>query len=404
MVNKKKGFTIAEMLACMLVISILVSLAIKVFTRHHTKQMYNPVHGYFLCYKDETTGNIMQKNGTEAPEVASSGYCSFRPVKAANYYVVYAVGGGGGGGSEFGGSQGEFASLFLTSIADTLSIYPGSGGDNNSNGRNTIISNPGNETILTVSGGLLGKRNSISYDNIEYCNAYALPKVLENKDFKLDTTDIPKCEANKTGIVASVCSPSVESKNQDTEINDFFSKFESAWSYSKNNATNEYYVAYDGKFPYDSELNRLYYRLYPNNSVYSSADMYYDGNTHALYKYSTTYEKWYYAGVPLDEDAKQSPTCVSETLAYDDIILGKDDVGRYITRTSSTSSPLFKIVVKLNKNLSETNLSSDESDSEFVTYVKNSGVLNSSFSLVQNAGKGGKATQAGHAGAVMISW
>jgi hypothetical protein len=404
MVKMKKAFTIAEMLMCMLIMSVLVALSIKVFTRHHQKQMYNPVHGYFLCYKDATTGKVMQKNGSSDVEVMNSGYCSFRPVKSANYYVVYSVGGGGGGGSTYGGSQGEFTSLFLTSIADTLSIYPGDGGTYNTNGGNTYIKNPDNEIILVDTGGLLGKLNSITYENVESCEAYALPKVLENKNFKIDTSDIPKCKVGRTGIEASVCSPDIESTNQDEDINSFFDDLNTARAYYSSKSVTRSNTKYDGKYTYDLSSNRLYYVSNPVTKVLTNADRYYDGDKHALYGYSTLHNSWYYIGVPLNNNSSQSPTCVSETLSYSDILLNKDDSGRYITRTSSSSSPLFKIIIKLNKNLSETNLSSGESNSEFVTFVQNSGLLNTSFSLIKNAGKGGKVKKSGYPGAVMISW
>jgi prepilin-type N-terminal cleavage/methylation domain-containing protein len=397
----KKGFTVAEMLVCMLILSVLIALSVKVFTRHHQKQLYNPVHGYFLCYVDSETGKVMQKNGSSDPVVMDSNYCSFRPVKSANYYVLYSIAGGGGGGTSKGGSQGEFTSVFLTSIADNLSIYPGKGGKENTDGEDTYITNPDGEKILTDAGGYAGKVNSISSANVESCEAYPLPNVLDLKKFKDGTSDIPKCnnKDSKYYVVASLCSPDVQSINQDEVINEFFDGFFKAYK----EITDDYTVeTYDGKYQYDSSTRRLYYKQIPTSSGYSNGDKFYALDEHALYVYDRNY--WYYDGAK-KSSGESAPACIEDQYWFYNFSSGNDklsseDSGRYLIRTSEN----FKIVFKLNKNLSETNLSENESDSEFVTFVKNSGLLNDSLSLVEKAGVGGKANNAGYPGAVMISW
>jgi hypothetical protein len=127
--------------------------------------------------------------------------------------------------------------------------------------------------------------------------------------------------------------------------------------------------------------------------------MYYDGDTHTVYGYSTYYSSWYYLGAGINTDS----LCVTETLDYSRISLNSNDSGRYITRASSSSNPLFKIIMRLNKNLEVTNLSSGVSSSEFVEYVKNSGLMGN-INLLNNAGRGGSVYNAGYPGAVMISW
>ena len=183
--NKKTGFTLAEALISMLIVAIIIGVSMKVFTKKHVKPVYNASHGYYVCYRSfpqdgandsegNPAGTVYSKKGAADPVRQEGDSCTFTPVKSANYYVVYAVGGGGGGGTERGGAPGEFKTLFLTNIADSVTITPGSGGAANSNGTETKIekNNADHDEVLVAEGGLSSASTRITRNIIKKCEAY----------------------------------------------------------------------------------------------------------------------------------------------------------------------------------------------------------------------------------------
>lgn len=90
----KKGFSLAEALVVMAVISIFFAVAGKVMTQRQKPQVLKNQHGYFECYLNG--GTLMQARATEGivsePVAASGGVCTFEPPKGIAFFNLNTFG------------------------------------------------------------------------------------------------------------------------------------------------------------------------------------------------------------------------------------------------------------------------------------------------------------------------
>ena len=96
--NKKFGFSLAETLISMLVLSMFFIATSKMITTKPKTEVSENKHGYFECYMDG--GTLMQKRSDEGsqgdPVPAPNGVCSFEPpsgIAFANIYVLNSTSG-----------------------------------------------------------------------------------------------------------------------------------------------------------------------------------------------------------------------------------------------------------------------------------------------------------------------
>ncbi len=98
----KKGFSLAELMIVLLLVSLLITALIPVITKKHLSLPKGSEHGSYLCYYNTDDGKLHEKKMSsrnagliEDREVAQ---CIFNPPPKALYFQISAVGGGGGGG------------------------------------------------------------------------------------------------------------------------------------------------------------------------------------------------------------------------------------------------------------------------------------------------------------------
>lgn len=94
----KKGFTLAEMMVVLLIMSIVAAAMTPLITRKHRQLPNNTTHGRWECYY--SGGQLYQKTTTSSGSsttTAVSSSCQFTPSKKAEYFIIQAVSGGGGG-------------------------------------------------------------------------------------------------------------------------------------------------------------------------------------------------------------------------------------------------------------------------------------------------------------------
>lgn len=145
--NRRKGFTLVELMMLLLVASLLIASALPVITKRHFKLPGSANHGAYMCYyaEDETDGNKIKLTETlwsgknvqnEVWTHKGIGKCNFTPPKKASYFQISAIGGGGGGG-DAGYSGGNLeAVVFEKEISPLLitreamnGFIPTAGGD-----------------------------------------------------------------------------------------------------------------------------------------------------------------------------------------------------------------------------------------------------------------------------------
>ncbi len=149
--KNKYGFSLFEVVVTMSIIAIFIAAASNVFTQKYKRKVALPAHGRFECYYDNT-GTLTQRYMSENVVVndfhPGTEYCTFEPKKAAAYLVINAVGGGGAGGVNYGGSAGEYQSVFLTTTTHNLKVYPGKGAEYNPD-TNLVLADYGGDTYIT---------------------------------------------------------------------------------------------------------------------------------------------------------------------------------------------------------------------------------------------------------------
>ncbi len=430
MVDKKKlAFTIAETLICMFILSIFVVLSMKVFTKKHQKPVYNAAHGYYMCYRDAKTGNIMKKIGAAAPSGPYPDGCDFQPVKSANFYVVYAVGGGGGGNSSYGGAPGEFTTMFLTSIADTLRIIPGKAGDYQQDGQATYIRNNNpvagaDQNVLVVQGGLKGGESKIKKNYVRSCKVVPLSSLITNSStktyFENNLADKATCKVESDKFVASLCSHDYETVYQYNDIyansTSFFKQYKSEAEQSiSETGLNTLFNDNNHRYVYEDGCLIRYYNAHTHNRN-NSDKKYCFGNNGAidkLYKYSTSYG-WYLAG----QASNHTNTCYTYNYSFSSISMDDAKDSEIVVRNAGH----FKFLIELYYDLTQKNVTKYIKDSGFGTYLINSGLKDETTAVLfhpedrantaattdkqfdPSAGDGGHKTGAGYDGAVFIAW
>lgn len=93
MVGTKRGFSLAEALVVMTVVSIFFAFAAKVVTTRQKPQVASNPHGYFECYLDGNT--LMQARKNEQVLIApqnANGTCTFQPPKGVAEFNITTTG------------------------------------------------------------------------------------------------------------------------------------------------------------------------------------------------------------------------------------------------------------------------------------------------------------------------
>ena len=437
--NKKLAFTLAEALVSMLILSIFIGLSMKIFTKKHVKPVYNPTHGYYICYRgftsDAERNKVYEKIGAAAPNEQSEGFCRFTPVKSANYYVVYAVGAGGGGNAQYGGAPGDFTTLFVTNIADPLNIYPGRPGVNGAEGEPTIIKNPDSEPnnlILSVNGGLPGGAVNIKQEYVRDCKVVALASVLRGnatnnnvKDYVINrNSDKISCTPTKDYFYAELCPHSIHDIVQDKEI------------YDNNSSTNRsFYRTYvttasDWRSYFKSTyVSKVFPYKYQDNCLIDGTDKlkycFDPVNGDKLMKRDSVSSKWYYVNARTDN----RPACLTRKFYYNQIEIDKNADSTTVIRTDNGNNGAgeFKYIIDLHYDMSKVNNTKNISPSGFGDYLENSVLKDVTADVLYHSaykqhtndvadlrfdpsmGDGGPATTKvpsgpGYPGAVFIAW
>lgn len=374
--DKKLAFTLAEALVSMLILSIFIGLSMKIFTKKHTKPVYNPTHGYFICYRglpekgtEYPEGVVYKKVGAGTPVPQDGDYCEFTPSKSANYYVVYAVGAGGGGRPNIGGAPGDFTTLFVTNIADPLKIYPGAGGNPGQNGNPTIIRNNdpvvADSLIIEANGGLAGGETKVKQKFVRSCHVVPLAKMLKTekgKDF-LDnqSTDKASCEVTGKGFVARLCPHSAEDVRQEKQIEDFYGNYAestaSAWGVASNKFSDN--VAKFAVYKYsDNCVEKVKGAPYYKYCLSDNGDK--------LYTRPSGSNDWRYVGLNTDKTLE----CKSQLLTYDEINIDTTSDSSTVIRSKGD----FKYMIDLHYDMSKINNSTYIRPSGFGTYLESSGM------------------------------
>lgn len=417
--NKKLAFTIAEALMSMLILSIFIGVSMRVFTKKHTKPVYNPTHGFYMCYRG-LDNNVYQQIGSAAPTLRAGGTCEFTPVKNASYYVIYATGGGGGGNAGIGGAPADFQTLFVTNIADNLEITPGRGGTAGNNGESSFIRNtePGasleERLIVEVPGGLKGGETRIKQSYVRSCNTVPLATLLNTSTGRsyLDNNhdDTARCEVTATSFKASLCPHSHDDIRQENYIKSFYQ------DYARNavNAANNWpYKNYDFTYGYDGNCI-IQYTGSGSNYEYSKKYCIDHAKGDKLYYYNVSSHQWYLAGLNSDGSAD----CLTETLNYNDITINNDTDSFTVIRAKENGK--FKYIIDLQYDLTKRNVTTLYKESGFGDYIESSSLRDANTAVLYHpefrpltpasrqfdpsAGDGGANGRAGIGGAVFIAW
>lgn len=200
----------------MFMVAVFTAAASNIFTQKHQKVAHTTSHGSFECYYN-AEGQICQRMAQEGIYQSPScglAECTFKPLKASEYYVVNAIGGGGGGNTAgLGGTSGEYRTFFIPSISKELKIVPGLGGlsgSTPSSGQDTIITNTDGESLLIAFGGKAGYQNVDSYKyTIEATDIYACSLYFDNGSTALEycatNNRVPYCQVNTSSIYVEYC-------------------------------------------------------------------------------------------------------------------------------------------------------------------------------------------------------
>lgn len=215
-IKNKVAFSMLEACITMFMVAVFTAAASNIFTQKHQKVAHTTSHGSFECYYN-TEGQICQRMAQEGIYQAPTcglAECTFKPLKASEYYVVNAIGGGGGGNTAgLGGSAGEYRTFFIPSISKELKIIPGQGGLAGSSpaaGQDTIIRNTDGESLLIAYGGKAGYLNESSYKNtIQAEDIYACSLYFGDGSTALEycatNNRNPYCQVNTSSVYAEYC-------------------------------------------------------------------------------------------------------------------------------------------------------------------------------------------------------
>lgn len=93
----KKGFSIAEALVSMLVVSVFFLATSKVMTQKQPKEYQEPIHGFYECYvtTEDDVKKLKQKLaiGQSNPPVQTVSQCELDPPKDLPLAIIYAIAG-----------------------------------------------------------------------------------------------------------------------------------------------------------------------------------------------------------------------------------------------------------------------------------------------------------------------
>lgn len=83
----KKGFSLAEALVVMVIISIFFAAAAKVFTTRPKPKKQLNIHGYYECFNSGGLHQRYIRDGVESPTVAV-GVCTFEPPVGVSFFNI----------------------------------------------------------------------------------------------------------------------------------------------------------------------------------------------------------------------------------------------------------------------------------------------------------------------------
>ena len=230
--HKKIAFSMLEACITMFMVAVFTAAATNIFTQKHQKVAHTTSHGAFECYYNEE-GALCQRSASEGiyqNPTCGIVECSFRPSRAAEYFVVNAIGGGGGGNTAgLGGTSGEYRTFFIPSIAKELRIVPGVAGLAGSSptaGSNTEVRNTDGEILLIAYGGKAGFVNTTSYINtIKAEEIFSCSLYFEDGSTALETCaekgTNPSCSVGTSSITANYCR-AITSRSLPTNSDLFF--------------------------------------------------------------------------------------------------------------------------------------------------------------------------------------
>ena len=99
--DKKDGFTLAEALLTLLIISIIVALSTAIVAKKNKKLRASNETHYWLCTRDGFEGGHTMDSNVTTSSTASANSCTFEPPAGVNRFNVTVIGGGGGGASGY---------------------------------------------------------------------------------------------------------------------------------------------------------------------------------------------------------------------------------------------------------------------------------------------------------------
>ncbi len=204
---RRDGFTIIEFMMSMMisffVLAMILSVAIK--KNHYTNDMASPSGEWTFPFDDCTAANRDQFNdrnifvfvssecafdAAQDGTTANTAYCVVNQNSTNRdpldpnrneFVTIHLIGGGGGGGAHLAGTPGESKTLYLPAMNGLYYFHIGQGGENNTNGQDTVLFWLPNATNPDTFKDLLGDNGAAG--NNWYELARARGGVTTNEDF-----------------------------------------------------------------------------------------------------------------------------------------------------------------------------------------------------------------------------